>query len=507
MDVLFVHPGNSLNIYQELAVDFAAIEPPTWSLLLAQSCRSAGYEVGILDTNAERLTDQQSIERILAVNPRLICFVVYGQNPNSGTTMMSGALRLAQEIKAQGLGQAICFVGSHISALPFEVLKNDCIDVILTNEGVYALRNLLAEDLSDISQLEHIKGIGFCENGVATLTEPEKIVPQERMDIDLPGYAWDLLPFKNKPFDLYRSHFWHGEYDHEKRSPFAAIYTSLGCMFRCDFCMINILNRNDNDPIGVASNYAQMRFWSPEFIICEFDKLVGMGVRTIRISDEMFLLNRKFYVPLCELLEARGYGKELRMWAYSRVDSVNPKYLQLLRNAGIKWLALGIESADLKVRLEVTKGKFKDVKIRDIVKMVHDADIEIIANYMFGLPGETLESMERTLKLSLDLCTIAWNGYTAMPLPGSQLFKEALEKAYPLPEDYEGYSFHSYNTSPLPTKNLPSTEILAFRDNAFLEYHRFPPFLQKVESKYGSLARRNIEEMAKIRLKRRLLGD
>ncbi len=60
--------------------------------------------------------------------------------------------------------------------------------------------------------------------------------------------------------------------------------------------MINILNRNDEQEIGVAGNYSGMRFWSPEFIIKEFDKLISYGVKTIRIVDEMFLLNPKYYV-------------------------------------------------------------------------------------------------------------------------------------------------------------------------------------------------------------------
>ena len=95
MDVLFVNPGNAKNIYQELADDYSAIETPTWSLLLAQSCRSVGFEVGILDVNAERLSDEEATERIKSANPRLVCFVVYGQNPNSGTVNMSGTVRLA----------------------------------------------------------------------------------------------------------------------------------------------------------------------------------------------------------------------------------------------------------------------------------------------------------------------------------------------------------------------------------------------------------------------------
>ena len=80
------------------------------------------------------------------------------------------------------------------------------------------------------------------------------------MDFDLPGYAWDLLPFKNKPFDLYRAPMWHAEYLEENRTPYAAIQTSLGCQFGCSFCMINIINRDDNEEIGVASNYSKMRF-------------------------------------------------------------------------------------------------------------------------------------------------------------------------------------------------------------------------------------------------------
>ena len=103
-------------------------------------------------------------------------------------------------------------------------------------------------------------------------------------------------------------------------------------------------------------------------IINEFEKLIKLGVHTIKITDEMFLLNKKYYVPLCEMLRDRGYGKFLRMWAYSRVDTVRrPDLLKLVREAGIKWLALGIESGDKLVRLEVSKGKFEDVDISKVI--------------------------------------------------------------------------------------------------------------------------------------------
>ena len=507
MDVVFINPGNPTGVYQELSKDYSAIEPPTWALLLAESCRSKGYTVSIIDANAEQLNSEQVYNKIKSINPRLICFVVYGQNVNAGTVSMSGAVYLSNYLKENNVSTPISYIGSYIQALPIKALTDELsIDFGFTNEGVYALHNVLSQDIIDVNNLGHINGLVWRDNNIPKINPSEKVVPNDKMDIDLPGYAWDLLPFNERPLDLYRAPMWHAEYDQNKRSPYAAIQTSLGCQFGCDFCMINILNRNDEDEIGVAGNYSLMRYWSPEFIIKEFDKLVELGVYTIKITDEMFLLNRKYYVPLCEMLRDRGYGKFLRMWAYSRVDTVRrPDLLKLVREAGIKWLALGIESGDKTVRLEVSKGKFEDVDINKVIQQVHDADIEVMANYIFGLPGDTKESMQKTLDLSKELCTFGWNAYAAMALPGSKLYKEAIKNNIPLPKSYEGFSFHGYETLPLPTKTLTASEVLAFRDKAFEEYHLYPPFLKKIQNKFGKTAVDNILDMLKVKLKRKIV--
>ena len=157
LDVLFINPGNSKAIYQDLAKDFSAIETPTWALLLANSVRSVGYSPGIFDVNAERLSTKEAVLRLKNTKTRLLCFVVYGQNPNAGTVNMSGAIKLANAVKSEGIITPICFVGSHMSALPIEVLKTEkSVDIILCNEGVYALRNLLKLDLQDINKFKYI---------------------------------------------------------------------------------------------------------------------------------------------------------------------------------------------------------------------------------------------------------------------------------------------------------------------------------------------------------------
>ena len=85
--------------YQKLAIKYAAIEPPTWALLLAQSCRSVGCKVSILDSNAENLSNDQILIRINELNPRIICLVVYGQNVNAGTANMTGAIYISSYLK------------------------------------------------------------------------------------------------------------------------------------------------------------------------------------------------------------------------------------------------------------------------------------------------------------------------------------------------------------------------------------------------------------------------
>jgi radical SAM superfamily enzyme YgiQ (UPF0313 family) len=503
LDVIFVSPDSSFQAYQALSKDFSAIEPPTWGLLLAQSCRAKGFGVAILDCGAEQLSAEDSAKRIAEANPRLVCMVVYGQNPNSGTTNMIGATALAQLLKQQHPGYTICFVGSHTSALPMEVLALDCVDLILLNEGVYALHNLLQTDLK--TDLVKVKGIGHKQNGVPVLNPPEHVVPQDRMDIDLPGYAWDLLPYRHRPLDLYRAHFWHAEFNHSFRTPFAAIYTSLGCKFKCDFCMINIVNRVDNADGVVASHSPNMRFWSPGFIIGEFEKLAQLGVETLRISDEMFFLNKRYFEPLLQLIVERGL--KLRMWSYSRIDTVQPHYLDLFRRAGIGWLALGVEAGNQMIRHEVSKGSFKDVNIRQVAQTIREHGLNIISNYIFGFPEDTQETMQQTLDLAIELNSEMANMYPCQALPGSSLYYLARTNGWPLPDAPAGYGFLSYESQPMPTRHCSAADVLRFRDNAWQKYFTNPDYLSLVERKFGLEQRRNVQAMASIPLRRKLLGD
>jgi radical SAM superfamily enzyme YgiQ (UPF0313 family) len=269
--------------------------------------------------------------------------------------------------------------------------------------------------------------------------------------------------------------------------------------------MINIVNRASNAEGVTAADSPVMRFWSPQFIIREFDRLVEMGVTTIRISDEMFFLDKRYFEPLLRLIRERGYGKDLLMWTYARVDTVRPHFLDLFREAGIRWLALGIESSDKTIRQEITKGTYQEVDIRNIVGQIREAGISVIANYIFGLPDDTNETMNRTLQVALELNTEMANMYPCLALPGSPLYFQAQRLGWALPRNFEGWSFHSYECLPLPTKYLSAAEVLRFRDQAWNRYFTRPQYLELVHARFGPEARRHVEEMTAVQIRRKIL--
>lgn len=494
-DLLIISPS-SAGLYQDLKKDFSAKETNIWAGLLANAVRKE-HSVEIYDLEIERPDANELYNKVKTINPKLILFVVTGQNPNASTAAMAGATEasavLGDEFK-------IAFVGPHVNALPIETLENHHeIDIVLTNEGVYALKNLLKSNLRD-SELSGIKGIAYRdENRFIRLNPAEMVVPQDLLQIDLPGVGYDLMP----SLDNYRTSSWHSNYIDEDRSPFASIYTSLGCIYKCEFCMINIINRNDNDPNKASSSFNTFRYWEPEFTINQLDYLARNNVRQLKIADEMWVLKPKHFETLCDLMIDRQYG--FNIWAYTRVDTVKPKYLDKLKAAGVNWLALGIEAGNTDIRREITKGKFEDINIREVVKMIQDAGINVCANYIVGLGHDNYDTMQETLNLALELNAENSNIYCATALPGSPLYLKAKNENWDIPKKYSEFGFLSYDHKPSRTYTLESKEVLAFRDYAFRVLFENPRFISKISKKFGPKAVDNISRMNNIKLKRELL--
>jgi len=204
-------------------------------------------------------------------------------------------------------------------------------------------------------------------------------------------------------------------------------------------------------------------------------------------------------IGICDAIIERGYN--LNIWAYARVDTVRDEMLDKLKRAGFNWLAFGIEAANEGVLADVDKRYHVD-EVYETVRKVKDAGINIIGNYIFGLPEDTLDTMQQTLDLALDLnCEFA-NFYCAMAYPGSPLYQQAQQRGWPLPATWSGYSQHAVDTLPLPTRHVPAGDVLRFRDNAFHRYFTSQPYLDLVKAKFDDATVAHIRQMTAHRLER-----
>jgi radical SAM superfamily enzyme YgiQ (UPF0313 family) len=487
LDLLLVNPGSLFQEYQSLGPTLAAIEPPVWAGLIASFVRRHGISVRILDASAEGLDPQETARRVVAMEPLLVAVVVFGHHPSASTQAMPASGQICTAIKELAPGLKTILVGGHVAALPERTLREEDADFVCTGEGPHTMLELVhALKSGGAADYGKVRGLCYREGGTVASTTPAPLVAN--LGQDMPELAWDLLPMGK-----YRAHNWHC-FGHLQRQPYAAIYTTLGCPYHCTFCCIQAPFKSGEKASGMPAAVNSYRFWSPQSVITQIDKLVNeYGVRNIKIADEMFVLNRRHVIGICDLIIQRGY--DLNIWAYARVDTVTEEMADRLKRAGFNWLGLGIEAASERVRNDVQKG-FDQKDVYRSIELVRSAGINVIGNFIFGLPEDDLDTMQATLDLALELNCEFLSFYSTMAYPGSQLYNLAVKEGWPLPEKWSGYSQHSVDTLPLPTKYLSGAEVLRFRDRAFQVYFNNPNYLSMINRKFGPETVEHIRAMA-----------
>jgi anaerobic magnesium-protoporphyrin IX monomethyl ester cyclase len=497
LDILLINPSSRTQVYQSLGRDLAAVENPVWAGLLASFCRRRGLSVAILDAEAEQLTPDQVARQVRDANPLLVAVVVYGHQPSASTQNMTAAGHVCSAIKRDDPARKIILIGGHVAALPERSLREEDADFVAGGEGLYTLVALVAALKTTAPRLDRVAGLWYRDDeGIRSVADRPLVV---KLEEELPDQAWDLLPMAR-----YRAHNWHC-LDGRPRQPYAAIYTTLGCPYHCSFCCIQAPFRAGERAAGLRESANSYRAWSPDHVVRQIDLLVERyGVRNIKIADEMFVLNRKHVLGICERLIERDY--DLNIWAYARVDTIKDSMLDALRAAGFTWLALGIEAGSERVRAGVDK-RFHQDEVFEIVQKIRAAGINVIGNYIFGLPEDDLETMQATLDLAVELnCEFA-NFYSAMAYPGSPLYAQATRQGVPLPKAWTGYSQHSRDCLPLPTKHVSAREVLAFRDEAFRRYFTNLRYLELVERRFGPEMAEHVSAMTRRELERDLLKE
>lgn len=467
-----------------MSSSLSGIEPPLWCGLIAGFIREKGYSVKIIDAEAENFSPGETACKIAEYNPLLAAIIVLGSNPSAASTpKMTAAGETLTALKKISPEIKTLLGGLHPSALPERTLMEEDVDFVCQGEGFHTILHLLDLLKTEEKPDEYkINGLRYIKNGSVISNPPA--TPIKDLD-ELSLAAWDLLPM-----DKYRAHNWHC-FDHiDERQNYAVIYTSLGCPFNCNYCNIHALYGKPG-----------IRFRSPEKVIEEIDFLVkNYNIKNIKILDELFVLKEDRVMRICDLIIQRGY--KLNIWAYARVDTVNENLMKKMKRAGINWVAFGIESASKNVREGVTK-RFSQDMIKKAIEITRAADVYVMGNFIFGLPDDTMETMQETLDMAKELNLEYINFYTAMAYPGSRLYYEALQKGIRLPEQWHGYSQYGAETLPMPTKYLSAADVLRFRDHAFKDYFNNPMYLEMIREKFGTEVEKSIHDMIKIELKRK----
>ena len=285
----------------------------------------------------------------------------------------------------------------------------------------------------------------------------EDTLPIVTLSPKLRGLApsWDLIDFSK-----YKAHNWHCFHDLDSRWNYGVVYSSFGCPFNCYFCNIKTL-------------YKGITFREPQDVVDEIAYLVSRGVRNLKFCDELFALNEKHVSKICDGIK----DFNLNIWAYARADTITKEMLVKMKGAGFNWLAYGFDGT----------GKGDPY---EAVRMTRDVGINVMGNFMFGLPGETMEDMLKTYRVANELQCEYINFYVALPYPGSEWYESLTDK----PTDWDSFNQYSHNICADP-------KIVKFRDEAYHSYITNPEYLSMIKGKFGDRAVNELKEMAEWRFR------
>lgn len=439
--VLLICPHSAIEVFKESKISVVVPHIPYISLAsLAAVLLKDGHRVKILDLSisSDPYTDLKKTLEIFQPDFAGITFTI---------GLYQEAIEIAKRIKDYNENIKTIAGGAHPSIFSKEIASERFFDLVVYGEGENTLSEIVAGNDS-----ASIKGLAYKkEDNSVVVNEQRKLIK------DL-----NWLPYP--AYYLYDSKKYHSPRVTSMKNPVAAIETSRGCPYNCIFCSKHIFQRG-------------IRFKTPPRVVDEMEFLLNIGYKEIHVWDDCFSADLKHAKSVCDEVIRRSLKVCWNVYNGIRVDRVDEELLVKLKEAGCYRVSFGIESGDQGVLDRSKKGITID-QIKTAFKLAQKTGMETLGFFMIGLPGETKETIQKTINLAKELDIDLPKVSIATPLPGTEFFDEWKEKGLLNSFVWSDYVFHT-NKRVAQYPGITNEEMTKYYNLFYRKLYLRPSFIWK----------------------------
>ena len=393
---------------QEREEVLGTTKPPYTLALVAAMLRERQCAVRLVDLTAAGQSVDDLIAKLDAEGfvPTLIIF------PSTTPTIDADVVEMAK-LKARYNAPLFSF-GPHVSCTPAESMERapgvDGMFVGEPEDGLIALATM-----PSMENLGSIPNLTFRRNGAVVAHQAQGTFTGF---LTAPFPAWDLLDLS-----LYKLPLVNQSY--------VIVETSRGCPYSCDFCVAPIHQGHKFRERSAKELVDEMERGHREF-----------GLKFFYLWGDTVTLNVKTFAAFCDELIARKLP--VQWFGNARADNLtDPAFVKRLRQAGCWMLALGIETESEDTRKDMMK-RLEGQKIRAALVNMRAAGIRSFGFFILGYPGDTKESLEKTIDYAIGLDPDFANFYPAVPYPGTDLYAKAKREGWLASEDWSRMEYSYY---------------------------------------------------------------
>jgi anaerobic magnesium-protoporphyrin IX monomethyl ester cyclase len=387
---------------------------------LAAVSEQRGDDVRVLDMQS----DDRSLRQVVAEHPPDVVGIT------ATTVQIESAWRVARELR-QLTEARIVLGGPHPTVLPAESVQRPEVDIVVRSEGELTWIDL-CDHLEHGESLDELPGITYQREG-KVIHNPDRAVIEDV----------DALPFP--AYHLYRMNRYSNLQPtlDNIEGPSYPILSSRGCPYRCNYCS-QILPRG-------------WRARSPESVVSEWRWLVKeLGAQEIGVLDDSFNIDRRRALEICDRLIAEGLNHVPWIMINGiRANLADETLLGRMREAGCIRTAFGVESGNQRILDAVIHKQLTLDQVREAFKAAKAVGMETIGFFIIGLPGETEETMEDTIRFACELDPVVANFSMATPFPGTVMYDQVLEQGRLLVHDWDEFAFFE-NRAQFETDEMPA---------------------------------------------------